>query len=78
VTDGTTFYLQDATGDNPLTADNTLATVVVHLQKSVLAGLHFRGGTGIWTVLLVVGACFVRRRAIAAAALRLGRRRPRR
>ena len=33
VTDGTTFYLQDVTGGKPLTADNTLATLVVHLQR---------------------------------------------
>jgi hypothetical protein len=33
VTDGTTFYLQDVTGGKPLTVDNTLATLVVHLQK---------------------------------------------
>jgi Arylsulfotransferase (ASST) len=34
VTDGMTFYLQDVTGGKPLTAANTLATLVVHLQKS--------------------------------------------
>ena len=34
VTDGMTFYLQDVTGGKPLTANNTLATLVVHLQKS--------------------------------------------
>jgi hypothetical protein len=28
-----TFYLQDVTGGKPLTADNTLATTVVHLQQ---------------------------------------------
>jgi hypothetical protein len=33
VTDGTTFYLQDVTGGKPLTADNTLATLVVHLLR---------------------------------------------
>ena len=33
VTDGMTFYLQDVTGGKPLTADNTLATAVVHLQQ---------------------------------------------
>jgi hypothetical protein len=33
VTDGTTFYLQDVSGGKPLTANNTLATVVVHLQR---------------------------------------------
>jgi len=33
VNDGMTFYLQDVTGGKPLTADNTLATAVVHLQQ---------------------------------------------
>jgi hypothetical protein len=33
VTDGMTFYLQDVTGGTPLTANNTLAKLVVHLQK---------------------------------------------
>ena len=33
VTDGMTFYLQDVTGGKALTAANTLATAVVHLQK---------------------------------------------
>lgn len=33
VTDGMTFYLQDVSNGNPLTADYTLAKVVVHLQK---------------------------------------------
>ena len=33
VADGTTFYLQDVTGGKPLTADNTLAALIVHLQR---------------------------------------------
>jgi hypothetical protein len=33
VTDGMTFYLQDISGGKALTADNTLATVVVRLQN---------------------------------------------
>jgi parallel beta-helix repeat protein len=33
VADGMTFYLQDVSGGKPLTADNTLATVVVRLQR---------------------------------------------
>jgi len=33
VTDGMTFYLQDVSKGNPLTADYTVAKVVVHLQK---------------------------------------------
>ncbi len=32
VSDGMTFYLQDVTGGKPLTAANTLATLVVHLE----------------------------------------------
>ena len=32
VSDETTFYLQDVSNGKPLTADNTLATVVVRLQ----------------------------------------------
>jgi len=34
ISDGMTFYLQDVTGGLPLTAANTLATTVVHLQKN--------------------------------------------
>jgi hypothetical protein len=33
VTDGLTFYLQDVSDGKPLTADNTLDSVVVHLKK---------------------------------------------
>ncbi len=33
VTDGLTFYLQDTSGGNPLTAANTLATLVVHVVQ---------------------------------------------
>jgi hypothetical protein len=33
VADGMTFYLQDVSGGKPLNAENTLATVVVRLQK---------------------------------------------
>lgn len=33
VPDGMSFYLQDISGGKPLTADNTLATVVIHLQR---------------------------------------------
>ena len=33
VPDGMTFYLQDVTDGKPLTAINTLATLVVHLQR---------------------------------------------
>ena len=34
VADGTIFYLQDVTEDKPLTSDNTLGSVVVHLQRN--------------------------------------------
>ncbi|MGI8743242.1 MAG: aryl-sulfate sulfotransferase [Bryobacteraceae bacterium] len=33
VPDGMTFYLQDVTNGKPLTASNTLATLIVHLQR---------------------------------------------
>jgi len=33
VPEGMTFYLQDISGGKPLTAENTLATVVVRLQR---------------------------------------------
>jgi hypothetical protein len=33
VNDGMVFYLQDVTGGKPLTPENTLATVVVHVQR---------------------------------------------
>jgi hypothetical protein len=33
VTDGMTFYLQDVTGGKPLTSANTLARLVVHVQR---------------------------------------------
>jgi hypothetical protein len=33
VTDGMTFYLQDVSSGQPLTSDNTLTTVTVHLTK---------------------------------------------
>jgi parallel beta-helix repeat protein len=65
VSDGLTFYLQDVTGGNPLTADYTLATLVVHLQKSGTAYLHFPGGPRWWPVgatgvLLGLSLCCVR------------------
>lgn len=51
VADGTTFYLQDVTGGKPLTADYTLATLVVNLQVSATAGAathRFGGGGATW------------------------------
>ena len=76
VGDGTTFYLQDVSGGNPLTADYTLATAMVHLQKSGSEAMRFRGGPGtwadgLWALLLLVAACFVRPRAAAAGAVLL-------
>jgi hypothetical protein len=76
VVDGMTFYLQDVSGGNPLTADYTLATATVHLQNSGSAAPRFRGGPGIWAdglwaLLLVVAACFVRPHAVATGAFLL-------
>ena len=76
VGDGTTFYLQDVSGGNPLTADYTLTTAVVHLQNSGSARLQFRGGPGtraggVWALLLVLAVCLARARAIAAGAFLL-------
>jgi parallel beta-helix repeat protein len=76
VGDGTIFYLQDVSGGNPLTADYTLATAVVHLQHSGAARLRFHGrpgawASGLWALLLVLAACFVRPRAVAAGAFLL-------
>jgi parallel beta-helix repeat protein len=48
VSDGLTFYLQDVTGGKPLTLDYTLATLVVHLQKSGTAYPDFRGKLNWW------------------------------
>jgi hypothetical protein len=63
VSDGLTFYLQDVTGGKPLTSDYTLATLVVHLQKSGTAYLDFRGGPNWWggatAALLGLSLCWV-------------------
>jgi parallel beta-helix repeat protein len=64
VSDGLTFYLQDVTGGKPLTSDYTLATLVVHLQKSGgVAYLDFRGGPPWWwgamAPLLALSLCWV-------------------
>ena len=63
VSDGLTFYLQDVTGGKPLTSDYTLATLVVHLQKSGSAYFDFRGGPRWWggamAALLGLGLCWV-------------------
>jgi parallel beta-helix repeat protein len=48
VADGTTFYLQDVTDGKPLTSDYTLATLVVHLQRSSTASLDLPGGPRSW------------------------------
>ncbi len=48
VSDGLTFYLQDVTGGKPLTSDYTLATLVVHLQRSSATNFHLGSGTYQW------------------------------
>jgi len=56
VADGTTFYLQDVTGGNPLTADYTLATLVVHLQTGGTNGVtppKFMDQTPWWIAVIV-------------------------
>src|SRR5205823_8568279 len=40
VSDGMTFYRQDVTAGKPLTSDNTLAILVVHLQPAHSAYFH--------------------------------------
>src|SRR5262249_14224668 len=50
VTDGMTFYLQDVTGGRPLTSDDTLATLVVHSQRSNAANFSPGGGPQAWLV----------------------------
>ena len=61
VADGTTFYLQDVSGGNPLTSDHTLATLVVHLQRVGQASLLHRhlllAGAGSVIPLLGVVLC---------------------
>jgi len=47
VTDGTAFCLQDVSGGRPLTAENTLATLIVHLQR--LSG-QFKANGPHWPV----------------------------
>jgi parallel beta-helix repeat protein len=48
VANGTTFYLQDVSGGRPLTADYTLATVVVRFDRSGAASIPPRRGPGQW------------------------------
>jgi parallel beta-helix repeat protein len=71
VSDGLTFYLQDVTGGKPLTSDYTLATLVVHLQKSGSAYPDFRGGPHWWggATVVLFGLCLY--------CVRLGRSVPR-
>ncbi len=67
VSDGTVFYLQDVTGGKPLTADFTLATVTVQVQKSTGSSLAWllpgAGGPRRWKgaafVVLLMGFAFV-------------------
>jgi len=71
VSDGLTFYLQDVTGGRPLTSAYTVATLVVHLQKSGSADFDFRGGSQWWdgATAVLFGLCLY--------CLRLGRSVPR-
>jgi parallel beta-helix repeat protein len=50
IPDGMKFYLQDVTDGKPLTADYTLATVTVNLQKSAsnTGAFHVPGGGPLW------------------------------
>jgi parallel beta-helix repeat protein len=64
VADGMTFYLQDVTGGNPLTSDYTLSTLVVHLQRSGGAHLHFPSLPRLWAsggsaLILGLALCWV-------------------
>jgi cytochrome c551/c552 len=70
VAEGTTFYLQDVSGGKPLTADYTLATLVVHLQTSASTGAATPGfptwprdwrQAGAIALVLLLGAAFLRR-----------------
>ena len=71
VSDGMTFYLQDVTAGRPLTSDNTLAIVVVHLQPARSA--YFHRVPFLWTLTastfpvvgLVVAGFYWRRRHYA-------------
>ena len=60
VSDGLTFYLQDVTGGKPLTSDYTLATLVVHLQRSSATNFHFDSGPHPWLLgALAIVLCLV-------------------
>jgi hypothetical protein len=80
VTEGTTFYLQDVSNGNPLTADYTLATLLVHVEKSGAAAIGRRPGSRLWAscasaLLFGLAVCWVvpgrRRRAAFGAAILL-------
>ena len=77
VGDGMTFYLQDVTSGKPLTSDYTLATLVVHLQRSSAAYFHFfRGGPQLWAggasaILLGFALCWVSLERTGSRAKRL-------
>jgi parallel beta-helix repeat protein len=81
VPDGMTFYLQDVTGGKPLTADYTLASVVVHLQRNGAGGARdfsWRGGPFWWaggpvSILLLLSLIFGSRLWLAKHQLRLKR-----
>jgi len=77
VADGMTFYLQDVSGGKPVTADYTLSTLTVHLQRTGFAGLrfplsprHWAGGASV--LVLGFALCWVlpgRRRRVALGAV---------
>ena len=70
VSDGMTFYLQDVTGGKPLTADYTLAALVVHLQGAGHASLRnerfllMAGVSAIPLLALVWSGLYWRRRSL--------------
>ena len=64
VADGMTFYLQEVTKGKPLASNNTLATIVVHLQRTSAANSHPPGGPHRWSsgassILLCFALCGV-------------------
>jgi hypothetical protein len=70
VGEGATFYMQDVSGGKPLTADYTLATLVVHLQTTGSNGAATPGfqmwprdwwRIGVIALVLLTGAVFIRR-----------------
>jgi parallel beta-helix repeat protein len=71
VANGTTFYLQDVSGGRPLTADYTLATVVVRFDRSGTASIPPRQGPGQWAA---AASAFALGLALFGAAVQAGSR----